>query len=150
MDCGQDLLFDKTLELCNFAHQVKCDDAGNPITNQPTPPPSIRAQQTPMPLSFTPLQPLPISTLVPVVAQSIPPTTSEPPSPSVVGSDSVGNDSSSDAPTVIMASNIPPWLELGTIMTNDVDFTLGASKNSRLFWLLVALAVPFQIALFQW
>ena len=145
MDCGQDLLFDKTLELCNFAHQVKCDDAGKPITNQPTAPRSIRAQQTPMPLSFTPLQPLSTST-----PQSLPPTISEPPSPSAVGNDSVGNNSSSPAPTVIIASNIPPWLELGTIMTNDVDITLGASYNSQLFWLLVVLAVPFQIALFQW
>jgi hypothetical protein len=42
-DCGEDLLFDSELELCNFADQVVCesnnDNSGSQV-NQPNPPPA--------------------------------------------------------------------------------------------------------------
>jgi hypothetical protein len=50
--CGEDLLFDSELELCNFADQVVCksnnDNSGSQV-NQPNPPPA------PLPLTQAPV-----------------------------------------------------------------------------------------------
>ncbi|KAL7551637.1 hypothetical protein ACHAWF_014829 [Thalassiosira exigua] len=40
--CGEGLLFDRTLELCNFAPMVHCPDKGGPSTPPPAPPPTPR------------------------------------------------------------------------------------------------------------
>jgi len=126
--CGQDLLFDMRLELCNFANEVKClDEQGNPITPQPTPQPSNKPQIT----AITPLlTPLPTKTPI----RTVSPTTSES-KPSVNGNET--GESIMDktpTPTVIVSSHntsaIPPWLQLNTIMSNDGACTL---KESSLF-----------------
>ena len=42
--CGEGLIFDWSLELCNFANLVHCGDKGGPATPPPVPP-------TPMPVA---------------------------------------------------------------------------------------------------
>eukprot|EP00579_Thalassiosira_antarctica_P011373 CAMPEP_0201918770 /NCGR_PEP_ID=MMETSP0903-20130614/7834_1 /ASSEMBLY_ACC=CAM_ASM_000552 /TAXON_ID=420261 /ORGANISM="Thalassiosira antarctica, Strain CCMP982" /LENGTH=1230 /DNA_ID=CAMNT_0048455143 /DNA_START=36 /DNA_END=3725 /DNA_ORIENTATION=+ len=124
-DCGEDLLFDRSLELCNFAHLVHCVDKGGPATPPPVPP-------TPRP----------------VARQTFPPTTSESPSsvgdimigsnnngsPSSVGDGGVGsNNGPSDtaAPTLSLGqSESPPWL-MNVVMTKNSGV---ASSNIAQFW----------------
>lgn len=141
-DCGQDLLFDGTLELCTFAHLVHCNSnrGGVPV---PTPPPTALPSSNPTPVPVT-----------------FPPTASE--SPSIVGGGStgegttpswgggtsggvVGDYSWSDTaiPTVPQnASEIPPWLMNTVMARNSGDTT--SSSNTQLLWLLIAF-IPIQM-----
>ena len=135
--CGQDLLFDMRLEICNFASIVKClDEQGNPITPQPTPRPSKKPQIT----AITPLL-TPLPTKSPVGTRTVSPIASESESSTVNGNETGGTvmDKKTPTPTVIVSSHntsaIPPWLQLNTIMSNDGACT---SKGSSLYWALSA------------
>jgi hypothetical protein len=58
-DCGQDLLFDITLELCNFASQVVCTENGgasvaNQLPSQPPAPLALTKPPAPKPSTLRP------------------------------------------------------------------------------------------------
>mmetsp|Transcript_1949 Transcript_1949/g.4577 ORF Transcript_1949/g.4577 Transcript_1949/m.4577 type:complete len:1223 (-) Transcript_1949:74-3742(-) len=129
-DCGDDLLFDRTIELCNFKHLVHCVDKGGPATPPPVPPPT--SQPTPPP----------------VARQTFPPTMSESPSSTEdrmvnnYGYDYNWSDTAS--PTLPQGqSERPPWL-MNVIMTNNNGSgdALGAARYG---WLL--LLFPVQIVM---
>jgi len=141
--CGQDLLFDMRLELCNFANNVKClDEQGNPITPQPTPRPTKKPQVT----AITPLL-TPLPTKSPVATRTVSPIASESESSTVVGNETGGTATDmTPTPTVIVPSHntsaIPPWLQLNTIMSNDGACTL---KGGSLYWALSASLIICQV-----
>lgn len=142
-DCGQDLLFDRTLELCNFAYLVHCESGkgGVPV---PTP------QPTPLPT--------PSPTPAPDPNPTFPPTVSE--VPSIVGGGYGGNAgagqegtpslsgmsggvvgdyswSKTATPTVpTNSSEIPPWL-MNTVMTKNNGQNL--SKSVKQLWMALGL-----------
>ena len=140
--CGEDLLFDMRLELCNFANKVKClDEQGNLTTPQPSPRPSKKPQIT----AITPLL-TPLPTKSPVGTRTVSPIASESDTASESESSTInGNETGESAmdktptPTVIVSSHnssaIPPWLQLNTIMSNDGACTL---EGGSLYWALSA------------
>jgi len=127
-DCGQDLLFDITLELCNFANQVVCNENGAAsAANHPParPPAPLSFADTPVPRPST-LRPSP------VMGAALTPLPGKPGSHDGVGINSsyggaggvVGdyNWSDSTASTSTGGPNTsyetPPWL-LNTVMTTN-------------------------------
>jgi len=148
-DCGQDLLFDITLELCNFANQVVCNENG--AASAANHPPA----RPPAPLSLANSPALRPSTLhpSPVMDASLTPLPGKPGTHDGVGDNSsysgaggvVGdyNWSDSTATTSTGGQNTsyetPPWL-LNTVMTTNGanGFLVAENINRRLSIAFVA------------
>ena len=139
-DCGQDLLFDITLELCNFANQVVCNENGaasaanNPpasFDNTPAPRPSALRPSPVMGAALTPLPGIPGS------HDGVGDNSSYIGAGGVVGdydwSDSTAATSTGGHNT---SYETPPWL-LNTVMTTNGANGLVVAENT-FRWLSIA------------
>merc|ERR1712194_80567 len=130
-DCDEDLLFDLTLELCNFVHLVHCVDKDDPTTLTPpaVPPPMPRPAPRPMP------RPTPRPSSRPMeLSTSTEDTTGSNHESNREGAFGDYSRSNTAAPSPFQGqSETPPWL-MNTIMENNL-----APVSSKLiqFWSLL-------------
>ena len=114
IECGDGLLFDRELELCNFANTVHCPDKGGPSTPRPTPKPVFNG------ITF-------------------PPTASE--SPSIVEDGASGQEELEQggfvtpSPSLYIQSETPPWL-MNTVMTKGDISGSSTMCSVCLIWLV--------------
>jgi hypothetical protein len=130
-DCGEDLLFDSELELCNFADQVVCESNDNPGSqvNRPNPP------SAPVPLTQAP-----VSRKQPDVSSNNaaaalddkewPASTTAPTSPKT--QDSVGSD-----------EDLPPWLA-HVVKESEADSSASSYSWLSSLWFLLLLTEGLQ------